>query len=163
MRLTISYILLFAAQVVVLNHLDFSMYLKPQLFILILISLPPYLNRSLQMIIAFGLGLMLDLFVSTPGLHASACMLLILLRMFLVNRMDVEEILANHDPIRYSNLGSARFLFLSGILVLVYHLYVFGIESIGAVNIVNYFLTVLISSVATYTLILLIQYLYSSN
>ena len=163
MRLITSYILLFLVQVVVLNKLDLIMYLQPQLFILILISLPPYLNKSVQVLVAFLVGLAADMFIYTPGLHASACLLLILLRLFFVSRMDMDEIIANHAPINFRTTGWTSYLVLTGVLVLFYHLYVFALQSIGAVNVVNYFLTVLISSIATYTIILLIQFLYNSN
>jgi hypothetical protein len=163
MRNLIKYILVFIAQVVVLNHLDFATYLKPQLFILILINLPPYLNKSVQMLLGFGLGLAADLFVSTPGIHASACMILILARFAFINRYEMEEVIANRDSLGINNTGLSKYLVLSGILVLVYHLYVFGLESLGAVNYVNYLLTVIISSITTYSLILLLQFLYSAD
>lgn len=156
----IAAIVLFAFQVVVLNHLEFSAYLYPQLFILILIMMPASVNKTWQMVIAFGLGLLADLFVGTPGLHASSSLLIALLRIGLLNRYDIEEVVANRSLIHVGTLGLEKFIYLALILTVSYHAISFGLESIGALNSLNYLLTVLLSSVVTFLLILSVQFMF---
>ncbi|MBR9861145.1 hypothetical protein GYB22_10460 [bacterium] len=163
MKRIIEAILIFFAQVLVLNHLDFSAYIHPQIFIAIILVLPPYLNKSLQIGIAFILGLIMDLFLSTPGIHASCCTTLALARFAFINRFEMEEIIANKTQLSVSNLGLGKFLLITGILVPFYHLMVFGLESIGALHFVTYLLTVLVSSLLALVIILLLQFLFHSN
>lgn len=160
MNKVLGYIGLLFLQVVVLNHLDFSRYIYPQVFILMLISLPPYLGRSWQVLIAFGLGLFMDLFIGTPGLHASASMFLILFRMFLLNRYDIEEIVANRDSLNIRTFPLDKFLYLTTSCILFYHALVFGLESVGAIHLKSYLLTVLISSFSAFLIILFIQFVF---
>ena len=91
MNRLLYWILILALQVVIFNHLELSAYIVPQLFIILLITLPVHLSKSVQVIIAFGLGLLADFFVSTPGIHASACLWLIILRMSLLARLDLKD------------------------------------------------------------------------
>ena len=163
MNKILAAIALFAFQVVVLNHMDFSRFLYPQLFILILISLPPYIKKSWQVVIAFSLGIAADLFASTPGIHASACLILIMFRMFILTRYDMDEIVANKTTINIFTIALDKYVFISLSSVLVYHIYAFALESIGAINPLNYLITVLLSSLVSFSLILLIQYLFYRN
>lgn len=160
MNKVLAAILLFLLQIVIFNHLDFSRFLYPQIFILILISLPPYLNRSWQVLIAFLVGIIADFFVSTPGLHASACLLLIMFRMFMFRRYDLDEIIANKASINIHSMAMDKYIYISLSMVLVYHVYAFALESVGAIDFLNYTITTLLSSVVSFLIILLIQFLF---
>ncbi len=155
----LQWLLIFALQVVVFNHLDFSSYLVPQVFILILITLPLHLSKINQILIAFGIGLLADMFVSTPGIHASACLSLIVLRMFLFSRLDLKEQQSNRMFFNVKNVGISMFFYSAIILVVFYQLYVFGLESIGAINWVSLLLTTLFSSTLSLLAIGSIQYI----
>lgn len=160
MNKILGYIGLIFLQVVVLNHMDLSRFLYPQVFILLMISLPPYINRSIQVLIAFGLGLIMDLFTGTPGLHASASMFLILFRMFLLSRYDIEEVIANRESININTFPLDKFLYLSTSCIVFYHTMVFALESVGAIHLKTYLLTVLISSFSSFLIILFIQFVF---
>lgn len=149
-----------AFQVVILNQLELTAYLYPQVFIMILINLPPFINKSYQVLLAFALGLLADFFASTPGLHASACMFLALIRIGLLNRYDIEEVKANRSWLNLGTMALDKYVFISAILILFYHIYAFGLESIGALNYVYYFITVGVSALLSFLIILLIQFLF---
>ncbi len=68
-------------QFVVFNHLGFTAYLAPQVFIVLLITLPLHISKPYQVLLGFILGLIADFFVGTPGIHASACMWLVMIRL----------------------------------------------------------------------------------
>ena len=161
MNRVIGIILLLALQIVVLNHLEFSIYLVPQVYIMILIGLPPFLKRSYQVLIAFGLGLLMDFFTHSPGLHASAAMFTIMLRMLLLQRYDLDEIVANRDWLNLKTLAMDKYLFIASVLILFYHLFAVGLMLLGALNSLNYLLTVLFSTLIAFLLILLLQVLLS--
>ena len=155
----VQWVLIFALQIFVLNHLDFSTYLLPQVFIILLISLPLHISKINQILIAFGLGLLADFFASTPGFHASACLWLILIRMWILGRLDLKEQQANRLQFDIKNVGAGTFFYVTSVLVLFYHLYIFSLGSIGAINGARLLITSLLSSTLALLIIVLIQYI----
>lgn len=155
----IYWLLIMAFQVLVLNHLDFSAYVVPQVFIILLITMPLGWSKMLQVAVAFGIGLIADLFVGTPGIHASACLWLAILRIGILNTQDIKQQVASKLTYDVNSVGLVPFAYASVILVLFYHLYIFMIQNIGALHLGNYLLTTLISSSLSITIIGIIQYL----
>ena len=107
--------------------------------------------------IAFGVGLLADFFVSSPGIHASACLWLIVLRMFLLQRQDLKQHEANKRSYNVSVAGFAPFISTVSILVVMYHFYIFWLGNIGAVNGFSWLVTSLSSSLLSLTVIGIIQ------
>ncbi len=155
----LQWVFILALQVFVLNHLDFSSYLLPQVFIILLISLPLHVSKINQVLIAFGLGLIADFFASTPGFHASACLWLILIRMWILGSLDLKEQQANHLQFNIKNVGAGTFFYVTSVLVLFYHLYIFSLESVGAINGIRLLITSMLSSTFAMLVIVLIQYI----
>jgi len=76
-------------QFIVFNRLGFTAYLAPQVFIVLLITLPLHISKPYQVLLGFFLGLIADFFVGTPGIHASACMWLVMIRFGLLGAQDL--------------------------------------------------------------------------
>jgi len=160
MRTRIIYwILVMAFQILVLNHLDFSAYVIPQVFIIVLITMSLGWSKIQQLGVGFGLGLVADLFIGTPGMHASACLWLVLLRMGILGTQDIKQQAASNLTYNAHTVGFTPFMSTAVILVLFYHLYVFWLQNIGALHFTNYLLTVVISSLLALTIIGILEYL----
>jgi rod shape-determining protein MreD len=157
-RRILYWILILALQLLVLNHLELSAFIVPQVFIILLITLPLHLSRLNQVLIAAGLGLLVDFFTATPGIHTSACLWLIVFRIGLLNRQDLKQQIANRLPYTVSSAGLVSFAYTAAILVFFYHLYLFFIGSIGALHGATYGLTVVSSSLLSLTIIAIIQF-----
>jgi hypothetical protein len=155
----VYWLLIVTFQVLVLNHLDFSAFVIPQIFIILLISMPLGWSKITQVSAGFGLGLLADLFVSTPGIHASACLWLVLLRIGILNTQDIKQQIASKMDYDVKSVGLNSFLYSSTILVFFYHFYIFWIQNIGSLQWSNYVLTSMISSVLAITLVWILQYL----
>ncbi|MDB9881567.1 hypothetical protein OAD66_00300 [Bacteroidia bacterium] len=163
MRIVLFWLFIIGLQVVLLNHLDLSAYLIPQVFILLLIKLPLNINKMYQVLIAFGLGLLMDMFTSTPGIHASACLWLIIIRIGLLSGQDLKEHEANKATFSANTAGLAPFMYTTIILVFFYHLYIFWLESIGALNWSLWLTTFIVSSISALTVMGIIEYLSFTN
>jgi hypothetical protein len=111
-----------------------------------------------QVFLACGLGLIVDFFTATPGIHTSACLWLIVLRMGLLNNQDLKQQEASRLPYTVSTVGLATFTYTTAILVFLYHIYLFFIGSIGAIHLPTYGITVLSSSLLALTIIAIIQF-----
>ena len=157
------WISIFALQVLLFNHLDLTAFLVPQIFIILLITLPLHTKKIYQVLIAFGLGLLADFFVATPGIHTSACLFLVMLRMTILNTQDLKEEIANRLNYTARNVGVLPFSFTVLILVFFYHLYIFWIGSIGAINTYNLLVTTFMSSVFSLTVIAILQFMSLSH
>ena len=78
-------------QVLIFNHIHLFGFLNPNVYLLALFLLPLDIPKSAQYAIAFATGLFIDIFQFTYGIHASACMIFILLRPYLMYALNVNK------------------------------------------------------------------------
>ena len=89
---TIRFILFILVQVVILHEVPpLHQFVVPYIYFLFIIWLPYRIARFSLMIVAFLLGITLDYFLDTPGLHAAACVLIAYIRPFLINMLIPQE------------------------------------------------------------------------
>ena len=65
------FILLLAAQILIFNNMDFLGYINPYPYILFIILYPVNGNKTGLLIASFFLGLILDMFCNSGGVHAA--------------------------------------------------------------------------------------------
>jgi rod shape-determining protein MreD len=66
-------ILLF--QVLILNNIQFSGFINPYIYVMIIMLLPVEMAQWIVLLISFGVGLIMDSSAGTPGMHTSATVL----------------------------------------------------------------------------------------
>ena len=152
-RLLTHWTLVIGFQVLILNHLDISSYIYPQVFVYLLIILPLHLKKTYQLLIGFGLGLIIDLFVYSPGIHMSACLWFVAIRMIILNRQDLKEHANNKLAYSIKTAGFTPFLYTTLILILFYHFYVLWLDGIGNIQFEHMVITGLTSSLLALTII----------
>jgi len=74
------FVLLLALQILVFNNMNFGGYVSAFPYILFIILYPVNGNKANLLIASFFLGLTMDLFCNSGGVHAAACVLLAYLR-----------------------------------------------------------------------------------
>ena len=70
------FILLLAAQVLVFNRIDLFGFINPFPYVLFIILFPVNGNKSALLAASFFLGLIMDMFWNSGGVHAAACLIL---------------------------------------------------------------------------------------
>lgn len=70
------FILLLAAQIIVFNNINFFGYVNPFPYVLFIILFPVNGNKSTLLLYSFLLGITMDLFSNSGGVHAASCLLL---------------------------------------------------------------------------------------
>jgi hypothetical protein len=150
-------------QGLVVNRLDlWQGYVLPAVYLFALFMLPVNTPRVLLLLIGFATGALVDAFTNTLGLHASAALLVAFLQ------PTVQRFLAPRDGYEpgqrptIKELGLTWYIAYAGILILVHHTWLFFIE---LMRFTPFFLTlgkILLSSLATLTLLVLGQYLIYS-
>ncbi len=101
-------------------------------YVSFLLVLPLGLDRLTMLFLAFGTGLLVDIFSNTPGIHASACLLLaVLQKPWLTMVVGAPE---EDARVSIFNFGLRSMVMYAVPLIFVHHFQVFLIEhgSFGA-------------------------------
>lgn len=113
--------------------------------------LPHGLNRSLTMVIAFFSGLIIDVFSNTPGIHASACVLIAFVKdswFNIVMGTSDDDVYMDWNDLKI--WGSVKFLLP---LIFLHHLIIFTIENGGFNSFGFLFIKVLYSSIYSFAIV----------
>lgn len=153
-------IVLVLLQSLVFNHVAFFSYINPYVYALLIIMLPLNLSRQFVLFYAFLLGLSIDLFGDSAGLHAGASTLMALVRGYLLNIVKPREGYENGDDITVFNLGFQNFLVYAGILIAIHHFYLFFLEAFKWSLFFESFVKSILSSIVTVIMVVLAQYLF---
>jgi hypothetical protein len=157
-RNIIRLIVLVLVQILVFNNIQFSGYVVPYIYILFILLLPFETPRWLLLLAAFTLGISVDLFTQTPGMHAAASVFMAFLRPWVLGMSAPRD---GYEPGTYPRLyyyGFQWFLRYTVILVLAHHLVLFYIEVFRFSEFFSTLLRVLLSSLFSIILIILSQY-----
>ncbi|GAB5524311.1 MAG: hypothetical protein Roseis2KO_21830 [Roseivirga sp.] len=130
--LAISFLVLIPLQVLVLEHIALFNLGFCFLYLLFMLLLPVELGHSQGMGLALAIGLLVDVFAATIGIHAAASVLLMFLRPFwlrvIIPRSGFE---VNVLP-SIANYGLAWFVIYAGPLVILHCLAFFFLEAAGS-------------------------------
>jgi len=123
----VSFVVLVLVQVLVLNNIHFMGYINPYVYVLFILLLPVRFSRLFTLILAFALGLIIDAFSNTYGIHAFSTVLIAFLRPFAINLFtNIEE---DTNPIpSFNSFGVFAFSKYVITLVFIHHASFFLLE-----------------------------------
>lgn len=156
-RYALYFILYALVQVLVLNNILFFGFINPYLYVLFIITLPSTVSRDATLLIAFLLGLIIDVFSGTPGFNAFATVLIAYVKPFFQKAFGPRE---EHDFLipSFRSYGTGMFLQYAVYLVLIHHAALFFIEAASLFDIGNILLRTITSSIFTMLLIFSIEF-----
>lgn len=150
----LRFISLVFIQVFLLKNITLYNLSTPYLYILFILLLPFETPNILLFILAFILGLTIDAFYDTPGLHTTACVLLALVRILFISITVQKEGFDNEPEPTLSIMGFRWFFTYTLILTLFHHFFLFNLE-VFRFSEIQYTLTrAILSSLFTVFLIL---------
>ena len=159
----IMFIVLVLVQVLILNNIQFSGLINPYVYILFILLLPFTTPGYLLLGLSFLLGLSVDIFCNTPGIHAGASVLLGFVRPGLGRLIASREFIEKGNMPSMSQLGFASFLKYVIIAVLIHHLFLFYAESFSFGGFFETLLRTILSSVFSIVIILGSQFIVFKN
>ena len=128
-RTWFCFIVFVLLQVLVMNNIHLFNLVTPFVYLYVILKLPVDMNRLAVIPISFLLGLSVDWFSNTFGMHAAATTLMGFVRLPLLQGfVDMKEIPEKSIP-SYRLLGVGKFVLYAFILVIVHHLALFIVES----------------------------------
>lgn len=159
----IMFILLVFVQVLILNNIQFSGYINPYIYILFILLLPLTIPGYFLLLLSFFLGITIDIFSNTPGVHAGASVLLGFVRPGISRLVASREFIDKGYNPSLSQLGFANFLKYVTISVLIHHLFLFYAEVFSFSDFLNTFLRFIFSSIFSIIIILSSQLIIFKN
>lgn len=156
----LSYFLLYTlTQVFFLRNNPLFHVAFPFMYVGFIILLPININRLLLLVVAFFYGLTIDLFYSTLGINAAACVLVAFLRIYVLNFITDNSSDDVNEP-NLQDLGFKKFSFFCLILLFLHHLILFYSEAFSFNAFFYTFYKVIMSALFSYFLIVCSQYLF---
>ncbi len=150
------FIILVLVQVLVLNNIQFLGYINPYIYILFILSLPVRTPRWASLLLAFVLGLTIDIFANTPGMHASAAVLIAFLRNGVIKLfITIDE--GNNPTPSFYTFSVATYVKYVVTLVIIHHATLFFLEAFSFAHFWLMLFKIILSSAVTILLILGIQ------
>ena len=129
-------------------------------YVLIIIILPFETQRLFLLGISFFVGLTIDIFHDSSGLHASACTLMGFSRYYVLKFISPRDGYDAGVQPTVEDMGIAWFLRYAGTLVLIHHLAFFYMEIFKFSEFFRTFLRFILSSIGTFVMIYLLQFLF---
>ncbi len=122
------FILLVFVQVFLLKNITLYDLSAPYLYILFILLLPFETPNLVLFAVSFLMGLTIDAFYDTPGLHATACVLLAFVRILFISITVQKEGFDNEPEPTLSIMGFRWFFTYALILTLFHHFFLFNLE-----------------------------------
>ncbi len=145
-------------QVLVLNQVYLGGFINPYIYVLFVILLPLNSPRYAVLILGFLIGLTIDVFSNSLGIHAAATVFIAYLRPLVIRSISSRD----EDRSEYPGLHQSKFRwFLSyvAIMVLLHHIVLFYLGTFTFSHFFQTFYQILLSAVLSIFIIVLSQFL----
>jgi len=149
-KLIVYFFALLALQLVVLNNVHLGGFINPYGYVFFILALPVYHTRWAMLVMAFLIGLVVDIFLDTMGMHAAATVFMAFCRPATIKLISKRDRFDDDEVPRFSSMGRQWIISYTLILVFVHHLFLFFLEvfrlSNFQVTLWNAFLNTLVTS-----------------
>lgn len=161
-QLYIKYFIIFITavllQVLVFDHIRLGGYLNPYFYVIFILLLPFETPRWILLTSAFMLGLTVDIFSNTIGMHAFASVFMAFLRPVILRTFSPREGYDAGTLPRLYYYGFNWFIKYSLSLILAHHLILFTIEVFGFSGFIHTFIRIIASTLLTTLIVLISQF-----
>lgn len=137
-----------------LPQMPLGFYLSVHVYFLLLIQLPVDVEKHLQLLAAFGLGLLVDQGLNTGGMHAAASVTAMFLRPVFIRAFGPREERGKPDYLTLNTFGVANYVLYVVCMVFVHQVMLTVLESFSLLSLIQ-----MVLRIAASTVISLILYL----
>jgi len=157
----IRFIILVLVQVIILNNIQLNGFINPYMYILFILLLPFETPGWLLLLLSFLIGLTVDMFSNTLGMHAAASVFLGFCRPRIISFISPRDGYETESQPNLRDMGIRWFLSYTIMMVFIHHFALFYIEAFSFHEFFQTFIRVFLSSTLTITLIILSEYLFT--
>lgn len=159
----VGLIFLILFQVLVLNKLNVGTYAHPYVYPMFLLLLPFNTPKWVMLPLAFLIGLTIDMFNNTPGMHAAACVTIAFLRPQFIKFYTPVTGYENVKAPSISQLGVIWFALFTLTMIFIHHLLYFFIQVFWLKDLGLVLLKVVFSTALSTMLIVILAFLFASR
>lgn len=164
LRYIAGFVLIVLFQVLIFNRIEpgYSTYIM--IYPLFFLVLPFKLSTPRILLIAFGVGFVLDAFMNTYGLHTSSALFIVYMRPIIYKIIAPnEEYIRGSDSGKYSSVF--KFLVILFIFMLLHHTWFFILESFTLNELLFTLLRIVMSTIAStfITFVIFVLFLTKTN
>jgi hypothetical protein len=157
-RNIVRFMVVIIFQILVMDNVMISGYMVPYVYLLFILLMPFETPRWMVLLLGFFLGLGIDVFEHTLGLHTAATVLLAFIRPYVLNLLAPRDGYETETFPRINYYGFAWFLKYTLLMVLVHHLALFYLEVFQLQNFFSTLLRVILSTALSAATIVLSQF-----
>lgn len=128
-------------------------------YISVILFLPNNTPTSILLLVAFLIGIVIDMFYNTAGMHASAAVLIAYLRGYILKVLFPTKGLDTEQVISLNGMGTERFIRYIIILTFIHHFYLFFLEA-GTISLFLNTSLKVIASVLYSTIVIFLFHIY---
>jgi rod shape-determining protein MreD len=154
------FIFLVLIQVSIFNNIQLSGYINPYIYVVFILMLPFETSKWLLLLSSFLLGLCIDFFTHTIGVHAAACTFMAFCRPGVISYLSSGKDIEPGMKPSIHDFGFTWFLSYSIILIFLHHLLLFYLEVFRFNEILLTLTRVIISTFVTLILVIIINYFF---
>ena len=155
------FILLLAVQIIIFNNMNFLGFISPCPYLLFIILYPVNGNKSGLLASSFLLGLIMDMFSNSGGIHATACLLLAYFRPSIFK--FAFGLSYEYQTVKLNDvITPQRFSFIA-LSVIIHHFTLFFLEAFQLSLILETLLRTVLSTLFTIIICIIIIYLIKPN
>ena len=151
----IQLLIIFFIQIVVLNNVTLFNSVHPYLYLIFIFMLPMNLSISWVLLISFFIGLVIDIFSYTYGIHAMSSVLIGYIRPYLLKAFFRDESTELLFEPHYKTLGIRNFLIYITVLTFIHHFILLIVEAFGFYDFLYTIFKITINTVLSFIVILL--------
>ncbi len=144
-----------ALQVLLFNHLSLGGGIV-LMYLYMIFRMPVEWNRSVQILAGFLVGLLVDIFCNTPGLHAFVCCTTMWLRLPMLHMFVVSDDIKNGCP-TYHRLGFSIFTRFMAILLAIHSVLLYSLEAFTVFNFFNLLLKIIVTFILSFCVLLVTE------
>ena len=157
-RNIIRFIVVVIFQILVMDNVMINGYMVPYVYLLFILLMPFETPRWIVLLAGFMLGLGIDLFEHTLGMHTAATVLIAFVRPYILNLLAPRD---GYEPDTFPRVhyyGFQWFMKYTLLIVFLHHMVLFYLEVFQLQNFLSTLLRVILSSALSASTIVLSQY-----
>ncbi|WP_324208981.1 rod shape-determining protein MreD [Flavobacterium sp.] len=158
---SIRFLVFLSLQVLIFNNINLFGYLNPYPYVLFILLYPVNSNKSVLLLGSFALGILLDMFCNSGGIHTTASLILAFIRPTLFKFSF--GLSYEYQTVKIADKISPERITLLLLAIFIHHFILFYLEYFRIGLIFTILSRTLLSTLFTFTICLLIIYLIKPN
>lgn len=155
----LRFVFLVLVQIAIFNNINFLGYINPYPYVLFIILFPIGDNKALLLALSFLLGISIDMFCNSGGMHAASCVTIAYLRPWILQ--SIFGLAYEYNAVKVVKAAFGQRLLYTTILVFSHHLILFFLESFNFSDIIYILKKTLFSGGFTVLLCIILITLFS--